>query len=261
MLDLTYDTREDGLGGQYLRIVGLICLAKKYNLNYVHNKIKEMEHLPFLEYINEIDNYFKISSYFENLDISKYDEIYSYDYFNEDILKFHKDKNNKKILLKIKFAAPFIENKDINIYNYGLPFLRSIKEKKELCYFKTDKKNIAIHIRRGDVNLKNHPDRYVSIEKIKIIYDFLNKKYENTNFCIFTEINDDNKNEFEIFNNLNINIISNEDQIITFDHMVNSDVLFVCKSTYSYLAGMYNTNTVYCYNFWHKPLENWIVIK
>lgn len=34
----------------------------------------------------------------------------------------------------------------------------------------------------------------------------------------------------------------------------------MCKSSFSYLAGMYNSNIVYYYDFWHKPLKHWINI-
>jgi hypothetical protein len=37
-----------------------------------------------------------------------------------------------------------------------------------------------------------------------------------------------------------------------------ADILVIGKSSFSYVAGLYNTNTVYYFNFWHSPLNNWI---
>jgi hypothetical protein len=266
MVDIAYNVCDDGLGAQYLRIIGIITLAKKFNLKYVHNKIKKMifisdDNHSDENYLNEIEDYLQISSNFEAVDFNKYDEIICCDVFSEHVLNIIINNNkNKKVLLLVKIAHVFIENHDIGLYDLTLPFLRSIKKKRELIYFKEDAFNVAIHIRRGDVNLKEYPERYVSTENIKKIYDFLNKKYTNTNFCIFTEIDENNEREFDIFKNLDINILSKTDELVTFEHMVNANALVICKSTFSYVPGMYNQNDVYNINFWHKSLKNWKTI-
>ena len=45
-----------------------------------------------------------------------------------------------------------------------------------------------------------------------------------------------------------------------FHHLVNANVLVLAKSSFSYLAGLYNQNIVYYIDFWHTPMPNWINI-
>jgi hypothetical protein len=46
MIYLTYSKEINGMGAQYQRIIGIICLAMKYDCQYIHTRITEMEHVP-----------------------------------------------------------------------------------------------------------------------------------------------------------------------------------------------------------------------
>jgi len=259
MLYLTYDINSmtDGMGAQYQRILGIICICEFYNIKYVHTKIKKMEHLDNLNYLNDIEEFFQIYNNFNSVESVFFDETFNE--YNPSIDNLFKYKNNEKNIL-VKIALPYnICENNIKIYENIMPKLKKLLKNNFLPFYKNNNnKKIAIHIRRGDVSNSQNTNRYVSIKEIIKIITYFKKLYNNCSFYLFTEIDNNNKNEFDIFNNDNsINIKANQDQILTLNHLINADILVICKSSFSYIAGLYNTNTVYYFDFWHTPLTNW----
>ena len=49
-----------------------------------------------------------------------------------------------------------------------------------------------------------------------------------------------------------------DDVFETFHHFVQSDILFVAKSTFSYLGGVIGGNVCIGEPFWHPPLPGWL---
>ena len=267
MLYLTYNTNinNDGMGAQYQRIIGIICIAIYYNITYVHSPIKKMEHIDDIDYIKKIENFFGIEKNFQNVNFFSYDKIISEKNPSIDkILYYHN--LNENILIKIYLPYNICE-KNTNIYNNGMIYLRTILNSKFIKdnimqtpnHNSSQKKNINIHIRRGDVSATKNNDRYIDINNYISLTNTLKNKYNDYNIIIFTQINKNNKNEFDIFNNDKfITIRANDDLLTTFKNLINADVLVMSTSSFSYLAGLYNPNIIYYYNFWHKPLNNWI---
>ncbi len=52
----------------------------------------------------------------------------------------------------------------------------------------------------------------------------------------------------------------NECPFTTFHHMVSADVLVMAKSSFSYSAALFSNGIKIYLPFWHKPLQNWIVV-
>ena len=71
-----------------------------------------------------------------------------------------------------------------------------------------------------------------------------------------------NKNDFKEFSALkDVQYHLNTDVREAFHCLVRADLLIVCKSSFSYCAGLLNENTVngdLIKEWWHKPLKNWI---
>ena len=261
MLYLTYGLDVDGLGGQYQRIIGIMAISKKYGCEYVHTPIEFMEHIPEpkQEYLNKIEEYFQINQHYKNSKDIKYDKVMSVrsNQIEEAILFYKSTTTN--ILLLLGNPSEILD-KDTSIYNYIMPELRQIKQELVLPHYNENKKNIAIHIRRGDVNQINHPNRYMPTEYFKTVAEKIMNQYTNANICIFTEITAENKHEFDIFNNMNVKIIANEDVLTTLDYIIRADILVMCKSSFSYIAGLYNKNIVLYTDFWHNPMAHWEII-
>lgn len=266
MLYLTYDINknQDGAGAQYQRVVGVITIAMTYNLEYVHTKINNMEHID-KNYSQKIHNFFGIESNYKSVDNYKYDNVYEeYDPTDESIKKYINMSKNSNILLKIFLSHNIVFNNDTTLLNKSINILRTYLKMPSLPYYENipqNQKKIAIHIRRGDVSSDINSDRYVSIEKYINIINKFNEMYSDCKIFILTEIDDKNKNEFDIITkNNNVKLLANIDIIETFGYMINADLLVICKSSFSYLSGIYNKNIVYYFDFWHKPCKNWINI-
>jgi hypothetical protein len=269
MIYLTYHAKhpdvQDGTGAQYQRVIGIICIALRYNLNYVHTKIQTIETCNGFEvdekYINYTEEYFQFSKYFQNVESIKYDEIY--EIFDPSIYEILcKNTQDKNIL--IQMCMPYtICDRQPSIYSNNMVLLRQISLRNG-CFpslkKETTKKEIAIHIRRGDVDDINNNGRYIPIHTYIKIIETLKSRCKNSNITIYTEFNNiKNKNEFDVFkNNENITIKADIDPIQSIYEMSVADILVIGKSSFSYIAGLYNKNTVFYFNFWHSPLDNWI---
>jgi hypothetical protein len=260
MLYLTKLIDTDGFGAQYQKIIGVIALSKKYDCEYVHSTIKEIEHISSVLSVN---NYFNICGLYKRVEDISFDKTFNV--INNEIesailsLKQHAINTNENILLIINNPLGILDT-TTSLYNPIMSELRKIKQNLELVYFKSTNVNIAVHIRRGDVNPTIYPYRYTPTSYFKHIIDRLLKQYPTANICIFTEITDENKDEFLIFTDPAIHIVSGGDALVAFEHLVKADVLVMSKSSFSYIAGLYNEKNVLYTPFWHNPLNHWNIV-
>lgn len=143
--------------------------------------------------------------------------------------------------------------------------------------YNPDNTNIAIHLRRGDVRILNHPDRW----KDNIYYiDIINKlkrRIKNPKFFIFSEGDETDFLDFKYITDLNVNfykfslspiegnssilknifsgdvnIISGGIDVEIFHHLVAADYLVTGQSTFSTLAAYFNRGLIIytpCINF------------
>jgi len=285
MLYITYNAsgfHNDGLGAQYQRMIAIfsLCHYLKSNIEYVHSPITKIEHISSNEEIQQIEDYFGFSKTFKNANDIQYDECIELNVITDfkiivEISKKCKE-HSKKVLLKTAMVFAIVE-KYIYMYENAMIYLRTIclsstnyslnhynKHGKNEKHGIIEKhgKNVAVHIRRGDVTTNTtNPDimiRYTPTEYFKNIILYLQKEDPNRNFDIFTELTEQNKSEFDIFKNIpKLEIISNNNTLLTFQHLITADILVTCKSSFSYISAFYNPNTIYYLPFWHKPLSHW----
>jgi hypothetical protein len=265
MLYITYSKQTDGMGAQYQRIIGIICLAMKYDCRYLHSRITQMEHLPqpCCEYLNNIEDFFQIHNHFAGMDDRmSFDSIIDLDRnITEAILLEYKNMAaSKNILLTIHHAYSMFD-KNTQLYEIGMPFLNSIKKNIELPEYHIPGVKIAIHIRRGDVSSHMNAERYVPLYHFQKIINALSILHKNAHFFIFTEISPENASEFIDFQNANKNIslkmMTDMNILTTLEYLIKADVLVMSKSSFSYVAGLYNQNTVFYMDFWHAKLDRW----
>jgi hypothetical protein len=258
MLYLTYLPYIDGMGAQFQRIIGLIALAHECGCIYTHTPVSQMDHITSAE-VTEIENFLQINNYYNKNGI-KVDNEYTIksDEVGSALLHFKNQSTTTSILLSIHNCISILDANP-NMYDKVMPTLRKIKQTIELVHFKRDIINIAVHIRRGDVSNLQNSDRYLPTTYFKEIIDNLLQQSPGANVCIFTELTPGNKEEFNIFSP-NIKIISGGDVLTTFEHLSKADILITSKSSFSYLAALYNENTVMYTNFWHKPLSRWKIL-
>jgi len=266
MLYLKYNVYVDGLGAQYQRIISILALAKKYDCQYIHESIKSYEHISNenSEYYELIEQYFQIYKINVNKSNIAFDKI---DFLKGNITSKHMDyykEISKNINVLLILDHPYnIFDKEPNNYDIIMPLLREIKQTLYLPEYNNVDKNIAIHIRRGDVSPYSNNNRYVDLSYYQNIINKLADKYKNGKFFIFTEISNNNKEEFENFikknknDNINIKLMADLDILLTLEYLIKADVLVMSKSSFSYIAGLYNNNEVYYMDFWHSKLDRW----
>jgi hypothetical protein len=112
--------------------------------------------------------------------------------------------------------------------------------------------DIVIHLRRGDAT--QNTVRYTADETIFTALVGLMTKYPNTSIRIYTNEPFDLPKKF--YNVVTVDVESSPFEAIT--HMANCKILVIAKSSMSYIAALMNKNTVYCPNFWHPKMNNWI---
>jgi hypothetical protein len=226
----TIKGKTDGFGAQYQAIMSGIafCVYKKYI--YIHTDFIEMEHDGDINKLNlfiGINNNHLINKNYtiEKIIVEPYSQLVHYSntpsiYYTENVIN---------ILRTFYYSTkkPCIDNIDI-----------------------------AIHIRRGDVD-KIMSERFTSNNIYYQIIKSLKLKYPNYNIIIFSEGKYEDFKDFELDEK---HFKLNTDIEETFHSLVKAKVLVMAKSSFSYSAAILNSNIIYYQDFWHKPLENWLDI-
>jgi hypothetical protein len=185
--------------------------------------------------------------------------------FESKFINVNQISNYETTILK-KFKEGYFVHGSLNPeYFYNNNVLNLFREiyysnsKPNIPTFDNTKKNIAIHIRRGDVNPQKYPGRFISNQ----IYIDLIKKIDlsNTLIHIFSEGKpEDFKDIIQLFPENKFIFHLNENIQLTFHSMVKADILILSKSSFSYCAGLLNENTIIANlitSWWHKPLKHW----
>ena len=224
MKTLTIKGKCDGFGAQYQAIMSGIAYSNYMNYTYIHTPFQKMAHDGNVEKLNEF------------IGIPCSDEL------------------NVDIIVKCCGEVHFSKNPDMYYNTHVLSILQKY-------YYSTPKPTIivpqiAIHIRRGDVN-ENNEKRYTTNDKYKKIVSFLLEKYPYDIITIFSE------GKIEDFHELQqerVHFKLNDSIEESFHSLVTAKVLVTAKSSFSYSAALLNENIVYYIPFWHKPLKKWKIL-
>ena len=139
--------------------------------------------------------------------------------------------------------------------------MKTLKEmfwkNKEKDFFKNDKFNVALHVRRPNKNDSrlagaDTVDQYY-IEKIENILETYKDKD-----IVFHLYSQGSEEMFDAYKKYSTVLHLNESLLDTFTGMVAGDVLVISASSMSFAAGLLSDGTVYYHPFWHKPVDTWI---
>lgn len=116
------------------------------------------------------------------------------------------------------------------------------------CYFDKDFINVAVHIRRGDINPKDQPERWITDKEYERLLEnlclTLQSKYLENKLKIHIYSEGENGDFIRLIRNpmlfCTLVFHLNEDPMITFHHLVSSDILINAKSAFSVLASYLN---------------------
>ena len=241
----TSKERVDGFGAQFQTFIYMIYYAAVNNGEYIHVPIKTMDHNYLNDplYISSLEEFMCVKMFKCINDTNITTKHIQYISFNESRILFESSIDDA--MVHISFI----------LYKYA--FWRSIPLTQ---YYNNNKFNIAIHIRRGDVQATNEESfRYTSNDFYLGKIRMLTETYKNKDilFHIYSEGCAD---EFACFKMDNCILHLNEDVKFTFIGLITADVLIQAKSSFSYVAGLLSHGIVYYIPFWHIPSSSWILL-
>ena len=232
---LTIRGRGDGFGSQYQAIMSGVALCEFKKYKYFHTPFVNIQHLD-LDEIEKMNNFIGIKN--ENYDDTTLQQI----------------QENLQVVMEFEDAHYHCEKPSIY---YTDKVLKQIRD----WYFSTEKPkiddvDIAIHIRRGDVN-SSWADRYTDNIEYKKIINSLRLKYPSYKITVVSEGNID---EFKDLGLEDCCFLLNGDVTIAFHTLVSAKVLVMSKSSFAYTSAILNSNTIYYMGFWHRALDDWLSV-
>ncbi len=133
-----------------------------------------------------------------------------------------------------------------------------LSPKPELPGYDDGRVQIAVHLRRGDVGSSGQfSERFttdeIALSRLQRVLDVVGP--DRATVRLFSQGSPD---DFRAFTDLGVQLHLDDDVFETFHHFVRSDVLFVAKSTFSYLGGVIGGKVCICEPFWHPNLPGWL---
>ena len=231
----------DGFGAQYQKIIQTYCFCKLNNMEYAYRPFRIVQHNYTNDgnYVNKLENLINLKSKLPNItpgmNICNIDYGHIRNIFEDDMDKYC----NSDAMQFIKDC--FWENKSRDFY-------------------KKNKINIAVHIRRPNsqdnrIEGTNTPDNYY----LNVMNNIREKYKEHDNIC-FHIYSQGHINDFECYLNNDVILHINEDIIPTFIGLVSAEILVMSASSFTYAVALISVGEIYYLPFWHKPCSNWIII-
>eukprot|EP00747_Dinoflagellata_sp_TGD_P118473 gnl/TRDRNA2_/TRDRNA2_172823_c0_seq4.p1 gnl/TRDRNA2_/TRDRNA2_172823_c0~~gnl/TRDRNA2_/TRDRNA2_172823_c0_seq4.p1 ORF type:complete len:369 (+),score=23.48 gnl/TRDRNA2_/TRDRNA2_172823_c0_seq4:63-1169(+) len=122
-----------------------------------------------------------------------------------------------------------------------------------------DRPLVAMHIRRGDVK-RGDPRQAIRFTPDELYYMLASKILEqlpNADIHVFSQGGNE---EFDGYKKRGMKLHLNTDVIEAWRYFANADVMIAAKSSFSFVPALLNTGCVIYQNFWHTPLDEWMVI-
>jgi hypothetical protein len=239
--------KREGIGATAQYQIICYVLSKIHDTKFYFTGFKNLHHYQYFnttqenwdQESNEFFN-FKISSF---LVVTQETKILNLDYLYliHKMNKIIDEPKTREILLELKNNLKLCENQK---------------------YFKNNKKNIAIHIRKfTQTDCCTSSDREYFNEERKDIYLNYIKKLDDKDhaFHIFSQ---GEEKEFEFLKKENVFLHIEENPLVSLYHMINADFLIMANSSLSYVAHLLG-NHEKCFgrsNFWQKWKKETIII-
>lgn len=242
---------DDGAVGHFWLkwMVGSI-MAHGYDLQYVYNHVvPEYMGTKWNEFLGFDKNCVKIEDAKDlkiiNLQKLPWDSTWDNPSFQKTITDNPKD----NILFKIAQAQSiefdwryYFDNDLREKYNFARQ-QNPVKSDLDLSVF-----NVVVHIRHGDINIKDQPERWITNEQYEHIFKQINVVFDSK--CV---IHICSEGKTEDFGNLckisNIIFHLNDSPFEAFNRMINANMFIPAKSAFSTLACYLNEGIKLCIPF------------
>lgn len=256
---ITCRDRDDGGGAQIsARISTMICAGLK-GLTYAHSPVADVAHVPAgtspEDWSRRWEEFFQLGS-----GETTAAEIEARGYPVKPVAKPHRFFPRSRRLHVVAHCHK-VTDRHPAAWAAIAPELKrkyQLSPKPALPGYDDGRVQIAVHLRRGDVGSTGQfSERFTSDEivlsRIRRVLEAVGP--ERATVRLFSQGSPDN---FRAFAGLGVRLHLDDDVFQTFHHFVQSDILFVAKSTFSYLGGVIGGNVCICEPFWHPSLPGWL---
>jgi len=117
---------------------------------------------------------------------------------------------------------------------------------------------VVIHIRRGDVNLTDHPKRFTEIDYYVDLIQRIKAHSPRFTFMVHSERQNLSIEEIQTLESIGTLLKLDTDLTEAWDDMIRAEILVLAKSSFSYVPALFCSGTVVYSPFWHHKRYNWI---
>jgi hypothetical protein len=117
---------------------------------------------------------------------------------------------------------------------------------------------VVIHIRRGDVNLTNHPKRFTEIAYYVDLIQRIEAHSPRFRFIVHSESQNLSVEEIQELESVGATLKLDADLSVAWDDMIRAEILIPAKSSFSYVPALLCSGTVVYSPFWHQKRYPWI---
>lgn len=256
---ITCRDRDDGGGAQISARISTMIFAGLKGLTYAHSPVADVAHVPAG---TSPEDWSRRWEDFFNLGAGEITaaEIEARGYPVTTVAKPHRFLPRSRRLHVVAHCHKVTDHHP-EAWAAIAPELRNkyrLSPKPTLPGYDDGRVQIAIHLRRGDVGSSGQfSERFtadeVVLSRVRRVLEAVGP--DRATVRLFSQGHPD---DFRAFANLGVRLHLDDDVFETFHHFVRSDVLFVAKSTFSYLGGVIGGNVCICEPFWHPSLPGWL---
>jgi hypothetical protein len=221
-------------------VMSAMSFARACGLTYLHTPFKAIAHAdrPMREWVTAWENQFNLGDG-ELMVSSKDRDAVNFAYNFTDLIRWFGVSDLDQIFTNMvpEFRRKYYKNKAPRINDIPM---------------------IGVHIRRGDVS-ENHP-AWTSTEAVlkttsqaKSIFDARGIR------CRVRVFSEGKEVDFSPFRRLGAELFLNVDAVWTMQELVESDVLIMAKSCFSFVAAMFCDGIKIYGPCGHRPLGDWVV--
>jgi hypothetical protein len=256
---ITCRDRDDGGGAQISARISTMIFARMKGLTYAHSPAENVAHVPAG---TRPEDWSRRWEEFFNLGAGEIGatEVESRGYPLRPVPKPHRFLPRSRCLHVVAHCHK-VTDRHPELWAAIAPDLREkyhLSPKPSLPGYEDGRVQIAVHLRRGDVGSSGRfSERFTADD---VVLSGLRRVLaaigpDRATIRLFSQGGPD---DFRAFTDLGVRLHLDDDVFETFHHFVQSDVLFVAKSTFSYLGGLIGGNVCIGEPFWHPLLPGWL---
>lgn len=256
---ITCRDRDDGGGAQISARISTMIFAGLKGLTYAHSPVADVAHVPAgtspEDWSRRWEEFFNLGN-----GETTAAEIEARGYPVKPVPKPHRFLPRSRRLYVVAHCHK-VTDRHPDDWAAIAPELKrkyELSPKPTLPGYDDGRVQIAVHLRRGDVGASGQfSERFTSDEivlsRIRRVLEAIGP--DRATVRLFSQGSPDG---FRAFTDLGVQLHLDDDVFETFHHFVRSDILFVAKSTFSYLGGVIGGNVCICEPFWHPSLPGWL---